>query len=619
MPDRHIKTNYHGWQVQKNGITIEGEGRVGVLYGVYEFLKMQGWRWYAPGEIGTYVPEMLDAPILPETERSYRPSAPVGRGFSVDGRLNENEELFVWMARNRLNVFFNFPNTCKFMQKLGFIVRDGGHIFEKVLDPDRVLPSGKTLWEEHTDWFGLPEDGQRRKATAQRTQFCVSQPDCLDFLSEELLNHIMNEWHEAEEINVWGFDTWGGICTCEKCKKLGNASDQNLYMASEFRKYLDKARADGRLDRDVRMVLCAYEGSATLNPPENSIPENLLKSKDHWLYAPIVRCYDHEFSDPSCSYNREYDAALRGWCRAKGEVPMSILEYYNVSKFEDLPLLFIKTMKNDFKYYSSIGIEGFCYMHIPMVNWGVRALTQLLFAELSWDVNVDTDALIDEYFEKRYGIYKEEMRKIYFMIDGASSDVTSWRAWKRKSLLSKLSNWDGDVPSVPLEVDDHFGDPVHFEERGEETVRLWSEALSSLERLIVTEKNNPANSFVNMASAVNPEELRKMQGGAKALKCLLEDKRSLIYGKETYALSLRLGQYYNALYSGDEARSDMLWKEIEILEERLEGYYLPITFSVSYMGMISKDALERTQLGNTVARCRQMRIKNNKSVRLPQL
>ncbi|MBS1634266.1 MAG: hypothetical protein JST10_17025, partial [Bacteroidetes bacterium] len=31
------------------GISITGNGRTGLLYGGYEFLRLQGWQWFAPG------------------------------------------------------------------------------------------------------------------------------------------------------------------------------------------------------------------------------------------------------------------------------------------------------------------------------------------------------------------------------------------------------------------------------------------------------------------------------------------------------------------------------------------------------------------------------------------
>ena len=590
------------------GIEIVGEGRVGVLYGVYELLKLQGFRWLEPGEVGEYKPMKRSELVLHAESREFVTTSPIGRGFSIDGRLNENEELLLWMARNRLNVYFNFPNTCRYMHKLGFIIRDGGHIFEGILAPDMITGSGKTMFEEHEEWYGLPESGARTSDTALRTQFCVAKNDLLEYLSAALLRKINHEWREAEEINVWGFDTWGGICTCEGCKRIGNASDQMLHMASYFRNYLNQKRRTGELSRDVRMVLCAYEGSATVVAPQNPIPQNLIEAGDHVLFAPIVRCYEHGFGDTDCSYNREYDAHLADWSRVKGELGMSALEYYNVSKFEDLPLLFLGTMKRDFLHYYDRGMRGMSYMHIPMVNWGVRALTHLLYAELSWNAFVDVDAVVEEYFYARYGVYAERMKSVYEEISRASETVSSWRAWKRKNLLSRLSQWDGCIPTAPLEYDDHFKSPENFAWIGGETVLLWNSALTSVEAIIKEEKRKPTTATVT-TEAVNPIEQMRLKNSRELLTHLLDDKRGLIYGRDTYELEYNLAIYHEALRSGDMKLASVCWECIEVLEERLESYYLPATYTVSLIAMISKDALTRTQLGDVVSRCRAQRIK----------
>ena len=601
----------------ENGILILGDGREGVLYGAYEFLKMQGFFWVEPGAVGEYCPPETDKLILPEKKKTFRTTSPIGRGFSIDGKLNENEELFLWMARNRLNVYFSFPNTAKLAHKLGFILRDGGHIFENIMNPDRTTPSGKTLFEEHEAWYGLPEDGIRKKDTALRTQFCVSQPDLLDYLSEELLKNILGKWREADEINVWGFDTWGGICSCPKCKALGNATDQTLKMASYFRDFLDKARRDGRLNRDVKMVLCAYEGSATIQAPEKPVPENLIKSGDHILFAPIVRCYQHTFGDRTCSYNSFYDEFLEGWGNLSKSLPLSILEYYNVSKFEDLPLLFLETMKKDFVHYTrKRGARGYSYMHIPMVNWGVRALTHLLYAELSWNCDVNVNSVISKYLDCRYGRYSDRMRSVYKKISSASGLVCSYRAWKRRSVLSKVLAWDGKIPSEPLMVDDHFVSPVEFEKISKKTTLLYKNALSEVEKIISEEKNRAENIVVT-TEAVNPIELLKSRGGEQILSMLLDDKRGLIYGYDSFLLYHLLGSYYNSLYDLDKERADKLWRQIEALEEKMENYYLPATYTVSLRAMISKDALTRTQLKDTVMRCRRQRnnLKQNGEIK----
>lgn len=594
---------------EDTGIAIEGEGRVGVLYGAYELLKLQGWRWYEPGAMGEYAPEPRQELLLPQEPKTYTTPSWVGRGWSLDGHLNESEELAVWMARNRINIYFARPHTCHLMHKLGVILREGGHIFEEMLNPDRLLPDGRTLWEAHEDWFGLPSSGKRSKELAHKTQFCVSQPDCLEYLAEDLLKHIMDEWHEADAINVWGFDTWGDVCTCEKCKALGNGTDQNLHMASYFRDYLNKARKDGRLDRDVQMVLSIYEGSSNLMPPENPVPQNLLDAGDHGIYATIVRCYAHDFDDPNCSYNREYYEVLQAWNQLDKKLPMTVHEYYNVSKFEDLPLLFTNSMKRDVPCFFQNGADGLTYMHIPMVNWGVRTLTQVVFAELAWDPGADVDAIVEEYFDRRYGAYAPQMKEVYAKIEEASAYITSWRAWKDRSLLSKLQEWDGRTPECSLQVDDHFGTPERFEEMGVRTEQLMLEALEGLEQVIRTEKNNVENINSEVGHpSLNPGELLRTQRGSRQIFVLTEDKRNLVYGVDTVQLMLRLGQYYNALYDGREARAAELWGLIEESEERMERYYMPATYSADYLALISRDALARTQLKETIARCRKARI-----------
>jgi kynurenine formamidase len=64
------------------------------------------------------------------------------------------------------------------------------------------------------------------------------------------------------------------------------------------------------------------------------------------------------------------------------------------------------------------------------------------------------------------------MRSIYKKISKAAAPVSSFRAWKTASLLEKLMNWDGKIPTEPLDVDDHFATPEGFEIKGEATVTL---------------------------------------------------------------------------------------------------------------------------------------------------
>ena len=141
---------------QKDGLLIRGAGRVGVLYGVYEFLKMQGWRWLEPGTAGEYAPEPGCGLLWPKNAVHDASASTLGRGFSIEGALKESADLLIWMARNRMNAYGDRPNTRALMRKLGIVMRDGGHIFEAILAPDRPTPSGRTLWDAHPEWYGTP-------------------------------------------------------------------------------------------------------------------------------------------------------------------------------------------------------------------------------------------------------------------------------------------------------------------------------------------------------------------------------------------------------------------------------------------------------------------------------
>ena len=99
------------------------------------------------------------------------------------------------------------------------------------------------------------------------------------------------------------------------------------------------------------------------------------------------------------------------------------------------------------------------------------------------------------------------------------------------------------------------------------------------------------------------------------LKHLLDDKRGLIYGRDVYEIMLTVGKYYNALYNKNEELADKIWSDVERLEEKLESYYLPATYSSSILAMISKDALTRTQLIGTITRCRNFRILTGRKIK----
>lgn len=588
------------------GLVIRGTGRAGVLYGAYELLHRQGWRWYAPTAYGEIVPDPRETLNLPQHRVEMRPAMDRGRGFYLENASQESAQLLLWMARNRLNMPGIRPTTAPLAEKLGMSGESGGHIFEAILDPDRRLPSGNTLWEEHEAWFGLPADGVRVKALAQRTQFCVSQPDLLAFLGEELLHHLQREWHDSDRIQVWGFDTWGSTCNCSGCREIGNASDQALYLLSAFRETLNQAWQDGRLARRVTLALCCYEGTATITGPSRPVPRNLLDAGDYGVFFPINRCYAHDFADETCPINRRYCEALRSWFAQKPSLPILIGEYYNVSKFEDLPLLFTTRIAHDLPDYHALGVRGVTYMHLPMVNWGMRTLTQLFFARCAWDTATDVPAFLEEYFTRWYGPYARRMREAYALIEAAWSTVASWRAWRVDSVLSQLLSWDGTVPEKPLQLDEHLLDDAIAIEDGRRALSLLRRAMRIVricQRKDYDEVSGESAGAIS--TAVNPVEARRLERARQYEMRLGEDRRLLRYGIDTMRVMTALTAYHQSLLCHDDDGAARAWREAERAADTLDTYYIPIGYDYPTPGLDSRDALTRSQVREVLRRCRQ--------------
>ena len=593
---------------ESSGVRITGNDRTGLLYGVYEFLHLQGWRWYSPGKDGEIAPSVRDRLNIPQQGIKLTPAFPLGRGFHMTYVSMESEDMWLWMVRNRLNVCGFRPATGPLGHRLGMTFKNGGHIFEEILNPDRVIADGfatdgvdarhtvrqeLTLWNQHRDWYGLPLGKDRTKGSALKTQFCVSRPDLLQFLSEEVLERLAGEWNQVHHLDIWGFDTWGDICACEGCRRLGNGSDQMLSFLSFLREYIDQALLQGRLDHDVALVMCAYEGTGTLMGPQNPIPANLHERGDYVTFYPINRCYAHDFTDPSCEMNARYAEALRSWLRVPRPLPMVLGEYYNVSKFEDLPLLFPHRIGSDIAAFHDMGVKGVTYMHSPMVAWGMRTLNQHLFARCSSEPGCDTREMETEYFPHWYGPVAEQMENVYRWVEDAWKYVSDWRSWSHESVLSKLLGWEGSTPAVPFTMENHLGTVDTAIEEGSKSIALMRKSLIQIEQLRTGLRDRLDCAEDSGGSTRRQIEYR-----------LSEDRRQIIYGLDTMLLTTELLTYYRALQHGDAAAADAAWQRTENAAEKLDSYYVPLDYEWPGAGLVVKDALTRTQLREVVDRCR---------------
>ena len=571
----------------ENGVKIVGESRTGALYGAYEFLKLQGVKFLNPWQ--DVVPKKLEKIVNVKSKKVFKPSFSNGRGFYFQGGyLKDSTKFFLWMARNRLNFGSGKRLTTKFQKKLGMILVNGGHIFENILNPRNKTEQGELYFDAHRDWYGYNEQRAGQIRYALGTQFCMTNESLCDFLTNAIIKKINTDWYDSDNIILSTFDTWGRTCMCENCQKLGNGSDKMLNFIAGVRKRLDKAYKDGVIDHNIKIEIYSYEGTSSLQPPENGVPEILKKSGDYACYWPIVRCYEHTFDDDSCSYNKPYYQALSGW----KDIPMSVGEYYNVSKFEDLPLLFTTNLNKDLQIFKNLGVCGMTYMHVPILHWGIRNLTQSLYAELCWNVNTDVKKFVKEYYVARYGKYASKIKKAYDLIEKASLRIMSWRAWKTSNVLYEMQCWGGQHPDHPLVTDDHIENAV---EESKEIVKNLQKAYDIIISCWQEEFNaEKLNSYREAEGVVNPAQMEEFIVSSTTSN-LEEDLAGLRYGLNVAKLTAYMVEYRDLICNGKDTKK--LWPKIDKLAIEMSQTYMPLTFLSSEVNVELKvhDQLTRSQ------------------------
>jgi hypothetical protein len=417
-------------------------------------------------------------------------------------------------------------------------------------------------------------DGRRERPQAHRYQFCVANEAAVAHVARAVVEHCRTDWADTDWQNLWMFDTWAGWCQCPGCRALGNDADRYLHFLGRMRAAADAAVRSGELVRPPGFVLVAYEGTPSLDGPTRGIPDILATGRDLVLYAPINRCYAHTLADPACDeLNAHYARTVGEWGREAHRLPLTVVEYYNVSKFEDLPVLFTRTMGADFAFYHRTGVRGMSYMHIPVALWGPRALTQLLFARLCWDATAPVAEIVTDYLEQRYGAAADPMRTFYDEMESAHANITAWRNWLERSVNRRLLAWDAiRRPTEPLFV------LRHLQPSGGEAIGP-AESLAHLDR---------AAAALQRAQAVpvSPAIRRRLE----------EDARAFRYGDESFRFYWAMARLYEAERTGDDAAARSAWVEVDHLAASLNAGIVPFDYEYPGPGVRAKTGLARTQL-----------------------
>ncbi len=446
-------------------IFIGGEERVGTLYGVYDFLERLGVRWFGPGKTNEHVPRRALEEI-PDMNVREQPAFSTRGFWAWEDR--GNEDFFDWMARNKMNLWTDAQSNHPALKKRGLLLTCGGHLHQhEFLSPRAEYPykhpkfprdsarpddpypisadfrgdtngDGKLQYSEaHPEWYGLRLGKRSFNIHGDGgDNFCTSNPHACSELMKNVVQCLIDgKWQDADSINFWTLDG-GKWCECEDCKALGTPTDRNLLLVHRLRAEIKKAMKEQRLHRNVQIAFLAY--ADVIEPPTRALPADFDYENCTATFFPIGRCYVHTFDDPTCTeINQRYVKQYVGWAadpqrHYQGQI--FIGEYYNVSVFKCLPIVFRHTMSSDIPHYHRTGARHMHYMHCTTRNWGTRALTNYQMAKMLWKPGLDAEALFADYLAGRYGAAKETMRECYLRLERALANCRLMRGSLAKGL-----------------------------------------------------------------------------------------------------------------------------------------------------------------------------------------
>jgi hypothetical protein len=434
---------------------VAGGGRVGTLYGSYDLLYRNGARWFAPGEPHEVIPRIT---ALTDIDVVQRPDFAV-RGFRARtwDRPDPGLDFFLWMARNRLNLWSLEESDPSLLRKLGIKMACGGHTAMRLflnpiaeypydhphIDGDERKPTDPyspsieangdsdedgqlTYFEAHPEWFA-EVDGRRIPGLRDEwgTNFCTSNADAI---TEFVKNHVQalsdGMYRHADMVRLWTLDA-GKWCQCDACQASGSRTDRYLRLVHRFDRGVKRAQADGKINRPIVVRFLVY--SDVLQPPTRPLPADFDYRTCVGTFFPISRCYVHNFDDPDCSANAHFVRQLHGWAidpKRHYQGQLCIGEYYNISGFRSLPICFMHTMANDIpNYFHNAGARHFHYMHCSNGNWGTKALTNYQMAQQIWDSDIDCQILWEDYFARRYGPAASTMSRFYRSLEHMLSNA----------------------------------------------------------------------------------------------------------------------------------------------------------------------------------------------------
>lgn len=386
-----------------------GDPQMATLFGVYDFLeRFGGVRYYFPGDIGTVVPQKRDW-MLPEIDMTERPDNPYRHAYCVPVKELGDPKMFTYPGITQKQLLiqaasiwrdstFKIPNC---------------HGLTTLELPQRFAKS-------HPEYFALTEAGTRADGSLTKTSY--HQYGYLCFSSEELKNEIYLDCKACltgEPASSRGISRWARMfhspfvnvmpndgmwwCQCPKCKAVERQgkqakSDHIWHFKTDIARKLKENKIPG-------YVTCmAY---AEYKPiPNCDIPDNVI----------VMLALTGPWAESDAERRTASDRLLLDWNKKLGA--RSYLWTYPTKLCAEVPLIpnFSPRAVGSFFKRQAPHIFG-AFLEAESDRWIFSFLNCYIFSKIMWNVNTDTESLIDEHCRLMYGKAAPQMQEFYATLE----------------------------------------------------------------------------------------------------------------------------------------------------------------------------------------------------------
>lgn len=373
-------------------LAIKGRTPRGTLYGVYDYLRMLGVRWYFPGKEHEFVPSRGDV-ILKNVNIAESPDMNHRSMVIHSG----NSALLDWIdfaAKAKLNAIHL-------------------HSDERIHGMPEILASRGLGFGLRRHFFGEvypPPD----EAEMDRNRSLL-----LDYIS-------------GLPIQLNDFFLWPADRPLELQERELSLPDAVLMFTNEMLKAIRTLRPDARMS--FLVYWSTWKAPETIRPLDGVFLE----------LAPIFRCFSHAISDPACPINsKEILPVIEDILQVFDPAEAHVLGYwldaslFGRSRYKELSGRLPQIgsiIKQDMELYKSRGIPNISTFAVGidreyLSKYASPSIFQ--YPALLWDVESDLKSQLLDFCENYYGDRgTAEAFQLYEQADPNDTPVAAWDALK---------------------------------------------------------------------------------------------------------------------------------------------------------------------------------------------